>query len=71
VNPRPGQRSEDAEIDGELGASLHARAPWFTAGIKAIMEPGELERMAARAFGQGRCWLVGTRAQTSPWECKA
>jgi 2-polyprenyl-6-methoxyphenol hydroxylase-like FAD-dependent oxidoreductase len=45
------------------------RAPWFSAGIKAVTWCTEVlfEHRVARTFGQGRCWLAGDAAhQTGP-----
>lgn len=52
-----------------LTERIQFRAPWFTAGIKEIEWTTIVgfDRMMARSFGRGRCWLAGDAGhQTSP-----
>jgi 2-polyprenyl-6-methoxyphenol hydroxylase-like FAD-dependent oxidoreductase len=59
----------DAAERRRLTERIQARAPWFTAGIKEIEWTTVVgfDRMLARGFGTGRCWLAGDAGhQTGP-----
>lgn len=59
----------DAAERRRLTERIQFRSPWFTAGIKEIEWTTVVgfDRMLARSFGSGRCWLAGDAGhQTSP-----
>lgn len=59
----------DAAERQRLTDRIRFRAPWFTAGVKEIEWTTVVgfDRMMARSFGTGRCWLAGDAGhQTSP-----
>jgi 3-(3-hydroxy-phenyl)propionate hydroxylase len=63
------QESVDERIRQYVQKVAKQRAPWFTAGVKAITWCTEVvfEQRVARQFGRDRCWLAGDAAhQTGP-----
>ena len=66
---RLAQESVDERIRQYVQRVAKQRAPWFSAGIKAITWCTEVvfEQRVARQFGRERCWLAGDAAhQTGP-----
>lgn len=66
---RLAQESVDERIRQYVEKVATQRAPWFSAGVKAITWCTEVvfEHRVAQQFGRERCWLVGDAAhQTGP-----
>ena len=63
------QKGVDERIRQYVEKVAKDRAPWFSAGVKAITWCTEVvfEQRVARQFGRDRCWLAGDAAhQTGP-----
>ena len=63
------QESMDERIRQYVEKMAKQRAPWFSAGVKAITWCTEVvfEHRVAQQFGRDRCWLAGDAAhQTGP-----
>ena len=63
------EKSVDERIRQYVQQVAKQRAPWFSAGVKAITWCTEVvfEHRVARQFGRERCWLAGDAAhQTGP-----
>jgi 2-polyprenyl-6-methoxyphenol hydroxylase-like FAD-dependent oxidoreductase len=70
---RRGLRLAEASVDERIRQYVQEvtkqRAPWFSAGVKAITWCTEVvfEHRVAQQFGRDRCWLAGDAAhQTGP-----
>ena len=70
---RRGARFAEKNVDERIRQYVQKvakqRAPWFSAGVKAITWCTEVvfEQRAAQQFGRDRCWLAGDAAhQTGP-----
>ena len=63
------EKNVDERIRQYVERVAKQRAPWFSAGVKAITWCTEVvfEQRMAQQFGRGRCWLAGDAAhQTGP-----